>query len=45
MFKDSILIISLGRSPAVIPETLNALLNEGIFIKRTYITTGDEIIL
>jgi len=46
MSKDNILIISLGRSPAVIPETLDALLEEGIFIKKTYIvTTADEIIL
>ncbi len=43
--KDNVLIISLGRSPAVIPETLDALLEKDIYIKRTYIvTTSDEII-
>lgn len=43
--KDNVLIISLGRSPAVIPETLDALLEKGIYIKRTYIvTTSDDII-
>lgn len=44
--KDNILFISLGRSPAVVPETLDALMDKGIYIKRTYlITTSDEIIL
>ncbi|MBD3215197.1 MAG: hypothetical protein GF311_21500 [Candidatus Lokiarchaeota archaeon] len=44
--KDNILFISLGRSPAVVPETLDALMDKGIYIKRTYlITTSDEIIV
>ena len=37
--------ISLGRSPAVVPETLDALLEKNIKIKRTYlITTNDDTI-
>lgn len=44
--RENILLISLGRSPAVIPETLDALLENNIFIKRTYIvTTSDDTIL
>ncbi|KKN25179.1 hypothetical protein LCGC14_0887390 [marine sediment metagenome] len=44
--KENILIISLGRTPPVIPETLDALLERNIYIKRTYIvTTSDETIL
>ena len=44
--RENILLISLGRSPAVIPETLDAFLENKIFIKRTYIvTTSDDIIL
>ncbi len=44
--KDNVLLISLGHSPAVIPETLDALLKKDIYIKRTYIvTTSDEMIL
>lgn len=44
--KENVLIISLGRSPPVIPETLDALLEQDIYIKRTYIvTTSDETIL
>jgi CRISPR-associated protein Csx14 len=46
MTKDNVLIISLGFSPAVVPETLDALLEKGIYIKRTYIvTTGNNTIL
>lgn len=44
--KDNVLIISLGRSPAVVPETLDALSETNIYIKRTYlVTTGDETIV
>ncbi|TXT62253.1 MAG: hypothetical protein BAJALOKI3v1_640027 [Promethearchaeota archaeon] len=44
--KDNILFISLGRSPAVVPETIDALMDKGIYVKRTYlITTSDEIII
>lgn len=39
----NVLIISLGRSPAIVPETIDALSNQGIKVDRTYIiTTNDE---
>ncbi|MBN1800544.1 MAG: hypothetical protein JW891_03510 [Candidatus Lokiarchaeota archaeon] len=44
--KDDVLVISLGRSPAVVPETIDALLENDIRPKRTYVvTTSDDTIL
>ncbi|MFQ6127124.1 MAG: CRISPR-associated ring nuclease [Candidatus Heimdallarchaeota archaeon] len=46
MGRESVLLISLGRSPAVVTETVDALLDRGIRPKRVYlVTTGDETIL
>lgn len=39
MPKESVLIISLGLSPAVVTETVDALLDEGIDLRRVYTIT------
>jgi len=39
MSKESVLIISLGLSPAVVTETVDALLEEGIDLRRVYTIT------
>lgn len=45
MGRESVLLISLGRSPAVVTETVDALLDKGIHPKRVYlVTTRDEMI-
>ncbi|MHA1265552.1 MAG: CRISPR-associated ring nuclease [Candidatus Helarchaeota archaeon] len=46
MKRENVLFISLGRSPAVVPETMDALLDNNIKINRIYlITTSDETIM
>ena len=42
MARESVLIISLGLSPAVVTETIDALLDKGINLKRIYIVTSSN---
>jgi len=40
--KDAALVISLGRSPAVVTETVDSLLNKGVNLRRVYLVTTSE---